>query len=317
MQSINSHLLEERDLGIQFYTHGNAERVCSNSSFQTWHSPQTPSTKVIDDKVVRSSISGQTRQIKTHEGNQFLLIDHMPDLRHSSCHSRKKDTIRSSSLVDHNTGLPVVSSRSISIHSGRRPGQLTSDFYSTYANILRPALINSSVQLFSRPNLSVKMPFKHATNIPDSKKVQQFPGQALTDTTSLAVNVMNQLFEEQKPPRAMHVRGRLLKARLKTLEPVQVEGPTIHQCRGIVAETRAYSACNSRIFQRLKTMLSEAGTSKERLRNQDFVSISESVHRTSEVSCPDSRFDLSFSSDDDDLSEKMLLNEQGENIVNI
>ncbi|GFS16892.1 hypothetical protein ElyMa_004967600, partial [Elysia marginata] len=96
---------------------------------------------------------------------------------------------------------------------------------------------SSPVKDHPKQNHHVKMPFKqgNASNSSVIKPVNNSPSQGLTERTAIATHVFNKILKEQKPTKTTYIQGRLLKARLKPLEPVQQSVPTIQQCRGIVA----------------------------------------------------------------------------------
>ncbi|XP_055897681.1 uncharacterized protein LOC106078009 isoform X1 [Biomphalaria glabrata] len=247
-----------------------------------------------------SSISNRARRIKEYEdqGCTSLSVDLKPGDENNldsirEARSSSRISLRSSTRSAATTRVPSVQS------SGWMKSVADLDLSSRLmsSGLLRPQSSKSYTTLLQNPpksNSKVKMPFKHNTNKPDVTTVVVSPGREMSELTVLATSVINKVLKEQKPPKINHVQGRLLKARLKPLDPVSVTSPTIQQCRGIIAETRAYGASSSRTFQRWKAIMS--GSHRfihPDVDLKDSMSLGESVHRTSQATSPVPSEDMS------------------------
>ncbi|KAL8593456.1 hypothetical protein ACOMHN_000771 [Nucella lapillus] len=120
--------------------------------------------------------------------------------------------------------------------------------------------------------------------------------QELKEMTALATYHMTQMLADDRATLTQKQRGRLQKGKLKPLYPVHTAGPSIRQCRGILSETRSYSASASRTLQRRRQLVSQlkSGALKLGRDNNNKPSSSppprydgsesESVHRVSAAS---------------------------------
>ncbi|XP_076436344.1 uncharacterized protein LOC143275904 [Babylonia areolata] len=101
-----------------------------------------------------------------------------------------------------------------------------------------------------RPNSHVKSPFKHSVRPPTQASCQE-PSRDLKERTAMATHQMHRVLTSGRANGAgPKRRGKLQqKGRLMPLYPVAVLGPSISQCRGILADTRTYTPSPSRLLQ--------------------------------------------------------------------
>ncbi|CAL1534306.1 unnamed protein product [Lymnaea stagnalis] len=288
----------DKDTDIQVDNASDAASVCSELSIGSWKSaPATQRSKTSAGSSIIRSISSRARPIKEHElpGSTFLSIDLKPGaMRNPESAKKDRSFVRSScESVSARAKTGLASNRS-NLSDGQTLAKVAP------LRLHSASSYTSPVQHPAKPNSKVKMPFKHSTNKPAKTHVSVQPGQDIIERTALATHVVGKILRDQRPPKVHHVQGRLLKARLKPLEPVKMTTPTIQQCRGIVAETRAYTASSSRTYQRWKAIISGAQAGRDL--NQDRMSVTESVHRTSEASSPEPTLDLSQDTDDELLA---------------
>ncbi|XP_070582003.1 titin homolog isoform X2 [Ptychodera flava] len=132
-----------------------------------------------------------------------------------------------------------------------------------------------------KPNTQVMQPFKHGPNVSEeieSMERAPSPSQEMKEMTAIGILEVSRTFARQRAPVVVKKSGRLLKARLKPLQDFKQEGPTIYQCRGVIAQKRDHSASQVRMLQRKKELLAQLKMKDikfERLKTQ------ESIHRTS------------------------------------
>ncbi|XP_035828415.1 uncharacterized protein LOC118478605 [Aplysia californica] len=313
MPNVDPYMLDGKDLDIQSEAGGQAGSVCSSLSTRSWKStrtPRTPKTRTSTSSAPRSSIASRARNIKDHESGPFLSIDLMPEGSQSPSVRKSGSRLGKSSLhSSHHTLLSASSSGLVSQQSARSVEGGLSPRRPDLSH-LSPSSFSSLTRKPAKPNVNVKMPFKQHVvdeSLKDSNKVN--PGMGLTERTALATHLIHKVLRDQRPSKTHYISGRLLKARLKPLEPVRFSEPTIRQCRGIVAETRNYSPCTSRTFQRWKAIMSGApvpraqGATAGRQDLKGRESACESVHCTSEASSPDLTIDLINDLDGNELGD--------------
>ncbi|CAK8672600.1 unnamed protein product [Clavelina lepadiformis] len=150
-----------------------------------------------------------------------------------------------------------------------------------------------------KPNMFVKLPFKQvpAITMDNEYKMQDdvvLPGEDLRATTAFALSRIRQAIKRMPSLSKMSTsQGRLLKARLKPLRPVALNGPSIYSCCGVQPEFRKQGYSPSPSRQRyLKEQFREAcdqrknakialGDEYERRLNANSSSPDQSIHRTS------------------------------------
>ncbi|CAD5123263.1 DgyrCDS11623 [Dimorphilus gyrociliatus] len=149
-------------------------------------------------------------------------------------------------------------------------------------------------------NVYVRFPFKHAASASATARNARplSPGTSLKQKTSQATRRVAKVMAKEKKEEKAKKSGRLRRGRLEEMNPVFVAGPTMNNCRGIVAETRSYSASPSRSLQRRRQILSTLN------RNYlpDRPQTGESVHQTSVAS--DDERGVTFHQDGSDVYVK-------------
>lgn len=134
-------------------------------------------------------------------------------------------------------------------------------------------------------NVYVRYPFKHTATptAPGRRSRPMSPSATLKQKTTQATRRVAKVMAKEKKEDKTNKVGKLRKGRLEEMNPVFVAGPTMTHCRGIVAETRSYSASPSRSLQRRRQILSTL--------NRNFLpdrpQTGESVHQTSVASDDD------------------------------
>ncbi|KAK7496999.1 hypothetical protein BaRGS_00011735 [Batillaria attramentaria] len=162
----------------------------------------------------------------------------------------------------------------------------------------------------TRSNPRIKMPFKHSVKKPASTEPRaQSPSQELKEMTALATYHVTRILRAGGDGNKRQQNGRLQKGRLKPLYPVNISGPTIQQCRGIVADSRNYSPSASRTLQRRRQIVMQlkSGEMDSPCTNRSLRDGSDSVHRVSAASSLASYDDLA---DRDGIGE-----EEGESVT--
>ncbi|XP_059162638.1 uncharacterized protein LOC131946027 [Physella acuta] len=280
--------MAEKDLDLMLYTvPRRSDSAYSDHSFFSSHTPRLQKPARANNSALRSSIASRARPLKEHEqqGSTFLSVDMMPNANRKL--NLENQVQATPNMAPSRNCPPTPGCESRCSSAGNRTpafsrfsaGQLRVSSASSYTSpVLKPP----------KPNPKVKMPFKQSRFKPEKTHAPVSSSRQLAESTAMATHVMNKILKEHKLPKVNYVRGRLLKARMKSLEPVAITGPSIHQCRGIVAETRAYSASESRTYQRWKAILSGPPYPH----GQDTPDLPESLHRTSEASTPDPEIDL-------------------------
>ncbi|XP_066293696.1 uncharacterized protein [Branchiostoma lanceolatum] len=155
-----------------------------------------------------------------------------------------------------------------------------------------------------KPPHNIKAPFKQGP-LPDIESLQTSPcappmqerplspSEELKECTARGVHRVKKALLREPSPEPVRSGGRLLKAKLKPLYPVaQLRGPTIGQCRGVLAERYEQEETMGKLKSRKAELL-------EQLRARQL--IPESVHLTSEASeVTDSEEDEEEDDKDDD-----------------
>ncbi|XP_061164129.1 uncharacterized protein LOC133173191 isoform X2 [Saccostrea echinata] len=152
----------------------------------------------------------------------------------------------------------------------------------------------------SRANQHVKSPFKHAitqkrdfddsSTFSDRSSVRT-PAAELKERTAVATYCVGRvLSKERDKPEQKKVQGKLLKGKLKPLKPVNIEGPSVKNCRGILSETRSYAAPPNRTLTRRRELIQRIPNVHEFL--YDRPRTVESIHRTSAASSIDENREL-------------------------
>ncbi|KAI8518508.1 hypothetical protein Bbelb_045250 [Branchiostoma belcheri] len=142
-----------------------------------------------------------------------------------------------------------------------------------------------------KPPHNIKAPFKQGP-LPDIESLQErplSPSEELKEVTARGVHRVKKALLREPSPEPVRSGGRLLKAKLKPLYPVaQLRGPTIRQCRGVLAERYEQEETMGKLKSRKAELL-------EQLRARQL--IPESIHLTSEAS------ELTESEDEEDSQE--------------
>ncbi|KAK7094900.1 serine-rich adhesin for platelets-like isoform X2 [Littorina saxatilis] len=241
----------------------------------------------------------RARPIKPHESEPFLTVGTQkenaersvsrslgPDSKHKGGNLSRNETgshspggSRASTL--HRQGSagfrsPNFSpSPSLRYQSDRTPGRsLLNRMYMSPSNTTH------------HPNPIIKMPFKHNIRKPSEKEIQE-PAQGLKEMTALAIYQIQRILSSENGTTKKKKHGHLKKGKLQPLYPVNVTGPSITQCRGILSETRSYSASSSRTLQRRRHIVAQMIAGKVTLHGDLLpypLSGDESVHRVSAAS---------------------------------
>lgn len=266
-------------------------RTLSGKSRKT---TQSKHTEPNSENVVKS----RGRPIKPHETEPFLCIDNLPPEKNFVSDKlvlKSNDPSRPSSHWA--TAQPTSATPSL----GLQLQQMSSSFMSTFPQASpvpprsagsctgRVTPVNTPFQSPNKqlrsPNYHVKQPFKHSVNKPDmTLDDRQTPSMGLKERTSLAAFHIQNMLSVAGEKHAHKVAGRLQKGKLKPLCPVQIEGPSIEKCRGIVSETHSYQPSPSRTLQRHLHLMNTIPNVHEYLYS-GRPTTGESLHRTSVASC--------------------------------
>ncbi|XP_060555277.1 uncharacterized protein LOC132716115 isoform X2 [Ruditapes philippinarum] len=198
---------------------------------------------------------------------------------------------RSRSGAGSRAGQNVFGIRSVQSRAGRITPANTP--YHSPNKLLRP------------PNHHVKTPFKHAVNQPEfGLDGRQTPSMGMKERTAMAAFHVHKMLSVAGEKGPHKVTGRLQKGKLKPLYPVNVNGPTIDKCRGIVSETRSYQPSPSRTLQRRVNLMNQIPNVHEYL--YDRPRTVESVHQTSIASSIDENFDVEALDSNRSLPDEIL-----------
>ncbi|CAH1785850.1 unnamed protein product [Owenia fusiformis] len=162
-----------------------------------------------------------------------------------------------------------------------------------------------------KPNVHIKNPFKHDIRTPKLRPLDECPvtpSQDLKEMTALAMfhmqrNMNNPRTATAKSRRSTRTRSRmsqkhieveqekpkhtnrLLKAKLRPLYPVKLDGPAIHRCKGIVVNHEVYEPPPNRSLLRRRQLLSNPmlplSYSPDMTEQLNRPATRESIHRTS------------------------------------
>ncbi|XP_046547907.1 LOW QUALITY PROTEIN: uncharacterized protein LOC124257808 [Haliotis rubra] len=272
------------------------------------------SDKNMKKEGTSASLKTRARQIKAHETEPFLSVDTIPaDKRNLSTEGSARHSHHSMSRGQSSSWASP----------GSPSGQRGMSRFSMYSSASVPARHNltrssrrgmaSSMSQRTLPSTSskartlnshIKSPFKHSVHKPTVAvpPENESPSQDLKDRTALATYHINKMLLLDTHSSGQRPRGKLLKAKLKPLYPVKVQGPQIEHCRGIVADTHSYSASPSKSLQRRKQIMSSmnGGELKDLMDRPRTV---ESIHRTSVASSVDENRDNLLEEDISQLSQ--------------
>ncbi|XP_067661023.1 uncharacterized protein [Haliotis asinina] len=272
------------------------------------------SDKNMKKEGTSASLKTRARQIKAHETEPFLSVDTIPSDK------RSLSTEGSARHGHHSVGKGQSTSwvspgSTISQRGMSRFSMYSSASIPTRHNLTRSSRRGMASSLSQRTlpttsskartaNSHIKSPFKHSVHKPTISVPPEngSPSQELKDRTALATYHINKMLVLDTHSSGHRPRGKLLKAKLKPLYPVKVQGPQIEHCRGIVADTHSYSASPSKSLQRRKQIMSSmnAGELKDLMDRPRTV---ESIHRTSVASSVDENRDNLLEEDISQLSQ--------------
>ncbi|XP_013386410.1 uncharacterized protein LOC106155919 isoform X2 [Lingula anatina] len=156
------------------------------------------------------------------------------------------------------------------------------------------------VTVHPKANKHIKSPFKQNANTIELEVSNVAPGQDLKEKTALATYHVSRVLAQQPVKQETKHFGRLRKGKLKPLlEPVVLDGPSIEQCRGIVADAHCYMASPSKSSLRREQLLNSL--TKDYIRERPRTA--ESMHHTSEASDTEDR-QRELEEDYDDFEEE-------------
>lgn len=240
-----------------------------------------------------SSLKTRGRPIKSHEMEPFLSVDNLPPEKQASRNANSGSS-KSHRKIKSSPGPGNRSSSSI-----RSP-------YGSPAFFLRNGRLTPASSVFitheespKKVNHCIKNPFKHSVN--DSTDVLNIekgkspdrcktPSGDMKQRTTFATFHMGKVLAKSNTESPPKKQGKLLKGKLQPLKPVELgNGPTIKQCRGIVAETKSYGAPANRTLARRREIIQQVPNVHEYLYERPHTV--ESIHRTSEASSVDENRD--------------------------
>ncbi|XP_033763631.1 uncharacterized protein LOC117344863 isoform X3 [Pecten maximus] len=262
-----------------------------------------------------SSVKTRGRPIKSHEMEPFLSVDNLPPEKQTS----RTCTANSGSSKSHRKIKSSPGPENRSSLSGRSPYGSPAFFLRPSGEIgkharvpdrkgvkLRNGRLTPGSSVFITPedslkkvNHCIKNPFKHSINYttddlniekgksPDHCKT---PSGEMKQRTTFATFHMGKVLAKSNTESPNKKQGKLLKGKLQPLKPVALGGgPTIKQCRGIVAETKSYGAPPNRTLARRREIVQQVPNIHEYLYERPHTV--ESIHRTSEASSVDENRD--------------------------
>ncbi|XP_060065807.1 uncharacterized protein LOC132546127 [Ylistrum balloti] len=281
-----------------------------------------------------SAVKTRGRPIKSHEMEPFLSVDNLPPEKQASQtvnsgNSKTRRKIRSSPGAGNRSSLsgrsPYGSPAFFLRPSGdvgipnRAPGKR--------GGKVRNGRITPASSVFISPedsakkiNHCIKNPFKHSINYTtDDLNIEKgrtperckTPSGEMKQRTTFATFQMGKVLAKNNNESSNKKQGKLLKgnhsrpsseqsSRLQPLKPVALgSGPTIKQCRGIVAETKSYGAPPNRTLARRREIVQQIPNIHEYLYERPHTV--ESIHRTSEASSVDENRDNNVKVDFSDL----------------
>ncbi|XP_056011493.1 uncharacterized protein LOC125679536 isoform X3 [Ostrea edulis] len=260
-------------------------------------------------------IKTRARPIKPHETEPFLSIDNLsPDkLQQLMAEKEANSPSKNESRKDRRSKTPVISTNQ------NYPFWATAK--SPYSSPIPPrsssrggartpsSMIFLSPNPTSKANQHIKSPFKHAMpkkkDFDDSSTFSerssiQTPAAEMKERTAVATYCVGRvLSKEREKPEQRRAQGKLLKGKsvypigeyiwLKPLKPVNVEGPSINNCRGIlsdhITENRSPATPANRTLARRRELIQRIPNVHEYL--YDRPRTVESIHRTSAASSID------------------------------
>ncbi|CAG2205616.1 unnamed protein product [Mytilus edulis] len=249
----------------------------------------------------RPPVKSRSRPMKPHETEPFLTVDAMNSGRTSAATSPARLPQRPSSV--RRGRAPTVSGR-LYVPDGASPSP-----YINRDNLRQTASAPSKLRRRGRntpassifvsptsrqkpkPNVHIKSPFKHSmqkTEISPQERPSS-PAQDLKDMTAFATFQVGKMLSREPVEQKAKLHGRLLKGKLKPLKPVNVKGPSIEKCRGIVSENRTSLPPANKTLARRREILERIPNVHEYL--YDRPRTEESIHRTSRASSVDENRD--------------------------
>ncbi|XP_021358965.1 uncharacterized protein LOC110454007 isoform X2 [Mizuhopecten yessoensis] len=280
------------------------------------HSTRKTSSKAKSNSPVKT----RGRPIQSHEMEPFLSVDNLPPEKRAS------QTVNSGSSKSRRKIKSSPGPGNRSSLSGHSP-------YGSPAFFLRNGRLTPASSVFvtredspKKLNHCIKNPFKHSVNYTtDDLNIERgktaehckSPSGEMAQRTAFATFHMGKVLAKNNTESPPNKQGKLLKGnpprprsepsrRLQPLKPVAIgSGPTIRQCRGIVAETKSYGAPPNRTLARRREIVQQIPNIHEYLYERPHTV--ESIHRTSEASSVDENRDNNVKVDfsDLDLAERL------------
>ncbi|XP_071155002.1 uncharacterized protein [Mytilus edulis] len=241
----------------------------------------------------RPPVKSRSRPMKPHETEPFLTVDAMNSGRTSAATSPARLPQRPSSV--RRGRAPTVSGR-LYVPDGASPSPYINRVNKKFVKCGRntPAssiFVSPTSRQKPKPNVHIKSPFKHSmqkTEISPQERPSS-PAQDLKDMTAFATFQVGKMLSREPVEQKAKLHGRLLKGKLKPLKPVNVKGPSIEKCRGIVSENRTSLPPANKTLARRREILERIPNVHEYL--YDRPRTEESIHRTSRASSVDENRD--------------------------
>ncbi|CAG2209193.1 unnamed protein product [Mytilus edulis] len=238
----------------------------------------------------RPPVKSRSRPMKPHETEPFLTVDAMNSGRTSAATSPARLPQRPSSV--RRGRAPTVSGR-LYVPEGASPSPYINSlsFISSLAGIHRHLQYLFHLQVDRNPNQMFTS--SHPLNILCRRQRYLLrpssPAQDLKDMTAFATFQVGKMLSREPVEQKAKLHGRLLKGKLKPLKPVNVKGPSIEKCRGIVSENRTSLPPANKTLARRREILERIPNVHEYL--YDRPRTEESIHRTSRASSVDENRD--------------------------
>ncbi|XP_076090634.1 uncharacterized protein LOC143062752 isoform X2 [Mytilus galloprovincialis] len=234
--------------------------------------------------VERPPVKSRSRPMKPHETEPFLTVDAMNSGRTSAATSPARLPQRPSSV--RRGRAPTVSGR-LYVPEGTSPSPYINSGRNTPASSI---FVSPTNRQKSKPNVHIKSPFKHSMQKTEILQERpSSPAQDLKDMTAFATFQVGKMLSREPVEQKAKLHGRLLKGKLKPLKPVNVKGPSIEKCRGIVSENRTSLPPANKTLARRREILERIPNVHEYL--YDRPRTEESIHRTSRASSVDENRD--------------------------
>ncbi|CAC5412594.1 unnamed protein product [Mytilus coruscus] len=248
----------------------------------------------------RPPVKSRSRPMKPHETEPFLTVDAMASGRTSAVTSPARLPQRPSSVrrgraptVSGRLYVPDGASPSPYINrdslrqTASAPGKLRRRGRNTPASSI---FVSPTSRQKPKPNVHIKSPFKHSMQKAETSQDRpSSPAQDLKDMTAFATFQVGKMLSREPVEQKAKLHGRLLKGKLKPLKPVNVKGPSIQKCRGIVSENRTSLPPANKTLARRREILERIPNVHEYL--YDRPRTEESIHRTSRASSVDENRD--------------------------